>query len=146
MDFIFTIKKDGTIEGVSTVEKPVKLLVKFYPKSTWNGHIESVILLAGKNQIKLPDCILKLFMTQKFQEIIASGSGNFLQIDFNDAGFDKSRQGNRGYRVEFDTRTWKITRIYVNVINCNGFTNYIPLNIKQLCSSIDIQQLLDSKY
>jgi len=70
MDKEFTIGSDGKIKGIPAEYGPCYLKVS----KVSGSEVPKVILRLGKREVKLPQCISKLFVLPKSEKMLASGS------------------------------------------------------------------------
>ncbi len=69
-DTLFTIEADGRLEGVPEKYGPAYLKISGILSSS----TPEVVLILGKNMVRMPECIARLFVLPKGEKIIISGS------------------------------------------------------------------------
>jgi hypothetical protein len=147
-DRVITVKDDGSLEGIPSEYGPAIMRVEFAPPNTDDAPITSITLNLGKNRVRMPICVTGLLLTRRMSEIKASASWyhdekdipHYLNVEFFDPGYDKSRWANPGFSLLFNLRTGRLMQMEVMIVRENGKgIQNVPVDIAGRCKPEELK-------
>ncbi|MDG9926338.1 MULTISPECIES: hypothetical protein [unclassified Pseudomonas] len=152
-DTVLSLEDNGAIIGLPDQYLPATLKIKF-ASNTDTIPIESIQISVAKNEVTLPQCIVKLIKTSSASDISLSASWyhkssslpHYMNINLYDPGYTPEKWANPKYSLLVNLVSARVIDMTYTEFAPNGNSSrLLPVKFSSLCQEKEIDGFLDGK-